>query len=240
MGRFCVFVFMSILLPRAICQAPQFKTMNAPALPFFDWNACPFEGCSYRQWTARKAVAVYDTWKQNRQRVAVLPKGDSVLGVRGVVITYRPGVIRLDRDIPDYELKRGEAILTYAYRGEGYSAVWFKGRYYSEFDISFAKWPDGQGCGGAHCAATYVDLGRKVWWAEVKLRSGRLGWVNMAAADFDGVDMLAMKTGDCGTAPSRSRLSSRMFRSRAREQAVPAQSTGAFLAVLESGDPGFQ
>jgi hypothetical protein len=82
-------------------------------------------------------------------------------------------------------------ILTYAYRGEGFSAVWFKGLYYSDFDISFARWPDGSGCGGAHCAATYVDMGEKVWWAEVKLKSGRSGWVNMDTAVFDGVDSLA-------------------------------------------------
>jgi hypothetical protein len=47
------------------------------------------------------------------------------------------------------------------------------------------------GCGGDHCAATYLDLGEKQWWAEVKLKSGRLGWVDMDTADLDGVDMLA-------------------------------------------------
>jgi len=82
-------------------------------------------------------------------------------------------------------------ILTYNYRSEGYSAVWFKGRYYSEFDISFTKWPDGQGCGGAHCAATYVNLGKKVWWANVKLKSGRMAWVSMDQHDFKGLDLLA-------------------------------------------------
>lgn len=24
----------------------------APKLPFFDWEACPFEGCTYREWTS--------------------------------------------------------------------------------------------------------------------------------------------------------------------------------------------
>jgi hypothetical protein len=65
----------------------------------------------------------------------------------------------MDRDLLEQNLKRGEIVLTYAYRGEGYSAVWFQGKYYPEFDISFTKCPDGLGCGGAHCAATYTDLG---------------------------------------------------------------------------------
>jgi hypothetical protein len=195
MARMGLRLVFAIVVPSAICQVPQPKSMSVPALPFYDWKACPFEGCSYSQWKARKQIVVYDTWKQDRKAIAQLSKGDSVLGVTGVVITFRPGVIRLDRDLPEHNLKRGDTILTYTYRGEGYSAVWFKGRYHSEFDISFARRPDGQGCGGADCAATYVDLGRKVWWAEVKLKSGHTGWVNMDDADFEGVDSLAMVNG---------------------------------------------
>jgi len=174
------------------CQ--ESKVMPAPKLPFLDWKACPFEGCAYREWTARKPLVVYDTWEQKRRPVLRLSVGDAVTGLTGVVITFKPGVIRMDRDLTAEKLKRGETILTYTYRGEGFSAVWFNGRYYSEFDISFAKWPDGSGCGGAHCAATYVDLGNKVWWAQVKLKSGSTGWVNMNEAELDGVDLLAGST----------------------------------------------
>jgi hypothetical protein len=163
-----------------------------PALPFVDLKACPFEGCSYRRWTAQKQVMVYDGWKDGRSRIAVLSKGDEVAGITGLVITIRPGRIRMDRSLPEQNLQAGDEILTYTYQGEGFSAAWFGGRYYDSFDISFAKWPDGSGCGGAHCAATYVDLGEKVWWAEIRLKSGRIGWVNMNDAAFDGVDMLAL------------------------------------------------
>jgi hypothetical protein len=107
-----------------------------------------------------------------------------VTGITGVVITFQPGVIRMDRDLPAEHLLRGDTVLTYAYRGEGFSAVWLKGRYYTGLDISFAKWPDGTGCGGAHCAATYLDLGRKSWWAKVKLKSGQVGWVEMDFSDI--------------------------------------------------------
>jgi hypothetical protein len=162
-----------------------------PALPLLDWNACPFEGCAYRRWTALEQVNVYDTWKQGRKRIAQLSKGDAVVALTGVVITVRPGVIRMDRDLPEQTLKRGDTILTYAYRGEGLSAAWFHGRYYSEFDISFVKWLDGSGCGGKHCAGTYVDVGQKLWWAQVQLSSRRIGWVNMSLAKFDGIDRLA-------------------------------------------------
>ena len=164
---------------------------GAPALPLYDWKACPFEGCAYRQWTARQAAVVYDTWKPTRKVITRLAKGETIVALRGVVITFRPGRIRMDRDLPERHLKRGDVILTYAYRGEGTSSAWVNGRYESDFDISFTKWPDGTGCGGQYCAATYLDVGNKQWWAEVKLPSGRKGYVWMDHAHFDGSDLLA-------------------------------------------------
>ncbi len=177
---------------------------SPPALPWNDDGACPFEGCAYRQWTANKAAVLYDTWKTGRKQIGEIKAGQKVTGLTGTVITFKPGVIRMDRDLEDQNLRTGDTILTYTYRGEGFSAAWFKGRFYSEFDISFAKWPDGSGCGGAHCAATYIDLGEKIWWAQIKLRSGQTGWVNMNDADFSGVDMLAGGANVRGRAASRS------------------------------------
>jgi len=163
----------------------------APTLPFFDWNACPFEGCTYGKWTADASVDVFDTWKPRRKRIATLLAKSVVTGISGVVITYKPGVIRLNRDMPQDLLRRGDMILTYTYRGEGFSAVWFKGRFYREYDITFTRWPDGTGCLGTDCAGTYVDLGKKTWWAKVRMGSGVVGWVNMDEAEFEGVDTLA-------------------------------------------------
>jgi hypothetical protein len=194
--RFIAWLLISFLISPSLFsqdseQTPGPQTMPAPPVNYLDRKACPFEGCAYRQWTALGSVTVYDSWKETRQPVAKLTKGDKVHAITGIVITHKPGVIRLDRDLPEYELKQGDTILTYTYRGEGTSAVWFKGKFYSDFDISFAKWPDGNGCGGSHCAATYIDLGDKKWWAEVKLQSGSRGWVDMTSAKFDGIDMLS-------------------------------------------------
>jgi hypothetical protein len=182
-----------MLVSPAVCQVHGPKLMSAPSLPHYEWKAGPSECCSYGQWSARKQVVVYNTWKQDRRPIAEIAKGDTVLGVTGVIITLRPGVVRMDRDLPEDNLKRGDTILTYGYGGEGFSAVWFNGRYYSDFDISFTRWPDGSGCGGAHCAATYVDLGKNVWRVQVKLKSGRTGWVDIDNAGFD-----CKKAPDCG------------------------------------------
>lgn len=187
--------------PVAAPEPPSYVLQAAPTLPFFDWNACPFEGCTYGEWTAVEAAEVFDTWKPNRKLIARLTTKAVVTGVSGVVITYKPGVIRLNADLPQDDLQRGDTILTYTYRGEGFSAAWFKRRFYREYDITFAKWPDGSGCLGTDCAGTYVDLGEKVWWAKVKMSSGIVGWVNMNEAKFEGVDQFAFIAPDSSFLP---------------------------------------
>lgn len=182
--------------PVAAPESLSYVAQPAPTLPFFDWDACPFEGCAYGEWTAGEVVEVFDTWEPSRKRIATLPAKAVVTGVSGVVITYKPGVIRLTQDLPQDDLWRGDTILTYTYRGEGFSAAWFKGRFYREYDITFAKWPDGSGCLGKDCAANYVDLGEKAWWAKVKMRSGVVGWVNMSKAKFGGVDQFGFVAPD--------------------------------------------
>ena len=133
---------------------------------------------------------MYDTWKSTRHQITEIPAGIRVVAETGVVITFKPGVIRMDRGLPEWNLHGGDQILTYTYRGEGYAAVWFKQKFYSDFDISFAKWPDRSGCGGEHCAAAFTAAADSVWWARVRLKSGETGWVNMNKSTFDGTDML--------------------------------------------------
>lgn len=183
-------VFISLQAGLCAVQEQPVPQPKPPTLPFIDRGACPFEGCQYGPWTATKRTTVYDNWEPGHKTIALLAIGEKITGITGVVITYVPGVVRLDRDLPEFGLKRGGRILTYAYRGEGTSAVWFNGRYYSDFDLSFARGPEDSGCHGNGCAATYVSQGKKVWWAQVKLKSGRTGWVNMNEATFDGVDAL--------------------------------------------------
>ena len=123
------------ILSAAFCQdGGESKEVATPALPFHDWGACPYEACAYGQWAAHRSVTVYDTWKPERRPIGQLAVGDQVTGITSAVVTFKPGLIRMDRDLADQDLRRGDTVLTYAYRGEGFSAVWFKGKYHSLFD----------------------------------------------------------------------------------------------------------
>lgn len=178
MLRSLLLLFLTALLLEAV---------DKPSTPYYDWDVCPGEGCVYRSWTARKATPVYaGSWNiHGNHRIAEIKAGEKVLALTGVVVTLKPGVIRIDRDLPAKQLKSGDTVLTYAYRGEGNSAVWFNGSYRPDYDIAFATWPDGSGC-QHQCGATVIDEGEHVWWAQVKLSSGLLGWVDMDNSQFDG------------------------------------------------------
>jgi hypothetical protein len=216
--------------PALLLLAAAAVVRGQPALPYLDWKACPFEGCAYGEWTARKSVTVYDTWKAPRRPFARLSPGDRVKAETGLVVTYRPGVIRIDRDLPEQRLKRGEKILTYAYRGEGVYAAFVHGRYEPEFEVPPAKWPaiasaceengscaigrtpecflqcvGGPGCAGNHCPATFLSPGKKEWWARIILPGSRAAWIQVNPADFEGIALSFL------TAPEYRRSSSLQF-----------------------------
>jgi hypothetical protein len=152
-----------------------------PPLPVFEWNACPFEGCTYRAWKAENKIALYDTWNKSRRQIGQLSAGDKVVALTGVVITFKPGIVRLDRDASKsqagYDFKRGDTVLTYASHGEGVTTAWLKGQYDENFDTTAVE-------------NTTVERGRKEWWAKVRLRSGTTAWVWMDNAHFSGIDAL--------------------------------------------------
>src|SRR5580658_4963818 len=79
------------ILSAAFCQnGGESKVMATPALPFYDWGACPYETCGYRQWTAHRSVTVYDTWKAERRPIAQLAVGVQVTGITGAGIPSSP------------------------------------------------------------------------------------------------------------------------------------------------------
>src|SRR5579864_4051618 len=61
-----------------------------PKLPVIDENACPFEGCTFREWTVMKDSTLYSTWQDTRTETGKLKARDKVTGLTGVHITRKP------------------------------------------------------------------------------------------------------------------------------------------------------
>src|SRR5215469_4706707 len=84
-----------------------------PMLPKITENACPFEGCQFGKWTARDPVQLYTTWKSDRQPLRNIEKGETIIALTGVYITFEPSESQVTTPIPEYGLKPGDIIFGY-------------------------------------------------------------------------------------------------------------------------------
>jgi len=156
-----------------------------PALPKIDENACPFEGCQFGVWKASDRVQLFSSWKEDRKLVATISKGDSVTAITGVHITFEPSEMQVTMPIPNYDLKPGDTIYGYMYKGEGAFSAWFNGLWVEDFDGSGVA---GAGC-NRKCNAKLLKEGRFEWWVQIKTKDGATGWTK-DTDKFDGKDAL--------------------------------------------------
>lgn len=163
-------------------------TTVEPPLPVIDYNACPFEGCTFGKWHVVRESIIFSTWKAERKPVATLKKGDVVIGITGVHITYEPDHIKVFKPIPELHLQPGDVILRYMYHGEGFADIWVKGQWKKQYDCTFVTEKDGSGCLG-DCVAKVVSEGKKDWWVQLKTAKGEIGWTK-TVEHFNCMDAL--------------------------------------------------
>jgi hypothetical protein len=163
--------------------------ITEPALPVIYQKACPFEGCTFRQWTVNKQSKMYSSWQSNRNLVATLKAGEKVTGLTGVLISRKPDRFLVKQPTPYFSLKVGDVILQYAEWGEGAADLWAKGVWYKSFDWGQTEEGD---LILSDDNVTLVEHGSREWWVQVKTLSGKMGWVH-ASGNFDGMDALAEK-----------------------------------------------
>jgi hypothetical protein len=198
-------VLMLLLLRMSAAQQPTIASpenkelkVHEPTLPVIYEKACPFEGCTFRNWTVKTESTMYSSWHDKRSAVATLKAGEKVIGLTGVLVTRRPDRFLVKLPIPYLSLKVGDVILQYAEWGEGTADLWANEVWYKSFD-----W--GQTEQGnlilSDDNVTLVEHGSREWWVQVKTISGKVGWV-LADGNFDGMDALAdSSNNDDSTSP---------------------------------------
>jgi hypothetical protein len=138
-------------------HAENIAANSAPPRVFVDAGACPFECCTYRQWTAGSAITVWDQ-PNGKRVVASLQKGDIVEGITGEVRST-PHPMKSDRDIPETEIKAGDVFYVLHYEGEGYWRIWFRGKLTQ-----------------VHESVVRIHSPKAVWWVKIKDAHGNIGW----------------------------------------------------------------
>jgi hypothetical protein len=153
-------------------------------LPYVNRGACPFECCTYREWSVEKDADVLTTHRDGAPVAFRVLKGERVRGVTGLVEVTRPGraVLHGTRVLAtndgDVTVRPGEKILVLHPMGEGFWKVWVGGRVreaelHDKDETCFDRPPRHRE--PAPCAVRITTYPDWVWWAQVE-SGGRTGW----------------------------------------------------------------
>lgn len=156
----------------ASAAAPAATPMSTPPNPFIDKGACPFECCTYRDWTTKKPVTLLDK-PDGKTAVAAVPAKTVVRGVTGQVWSM-PVSITATHAFADSPIRKGDTFYAMHSAGEGFWVVWFKGKTYS---VDMTQPSDG----------AVLEKASSKWWVQIKTKDGKVGWV-LNANQFDNQD----------------------------------------------------
>ncbi|MBK7392881.1 MAG: hypothetical protein IPI64_06200 [Chloracidobacterium sp.] len=138
---------------------------SRPPMPFVDKGACPFECCTYRDWTVEKATTIRSAMRDGSSIAFRLKKGERVRGLTGSVITSQAGEVRVLKrtKIGRFTARPGDTLYLLTYVGEGFHRVWYKGKITEEetYDKTIFR---------------QIREPKAVWWVKVRNSRGQIGW----------------------------------------------------------------
>ena len=176
-------------------SAPRRSAAMPPPVPYEDPGACPFEGCTYRDWTANAAVDVRADRRANAPVVFRVQVGEKVAALTGTVITIKAGRVQFRERVTlasldgRVDVEPGQTVYLLTNEGEGFLKVWFNGRLLRSADgsdfLNGACEVDQNRCKGR-----IVERSQTEWWVQIRNQAGRVGWTD-AVDKFDGKDALS-------------------------------------------------
>lgn len=161
------------------------QSQEKPNIPYEDWGACPFELCTYKEWTAEASIPVRKDRKFSSPVIFKIKKNEKIRAIRGVVVTKKPGIVRILKPFKDvysyqrynYDIQpifaRGDILYTLHYGGEGYNLYWYKGDLYwgdgiAELNKNSKEWKSR--------TMDVLSWYKTEWWVYVVNSAGKSGW----------------------------------------------------------------
>lgn len=182
-----------------------------PPLPYVFEGACPFECCTYGEWTAERDLPVYPGPNAAGSPHARIDSGRAFEAVTGRVLVREPVRVRVEgplelvqydsaesvREPADQFRARpsaGDSVVVLSYRGEAIWNVWYRGEVYQTrgleraFDRSVGARPEEE------IGATLERRPVTEWWVRVRAGAAGEGWILMDEARVDGADACAVRS----------------------------------------------
>jgi hypothetical protein len=183
------------LLAVSTSRTASAQPAHGPREPYVDRGACPFECCQYGPWVAHVAVPVYAEEGEARRPQFRVQPGDSIRAERGDVILRRVGRVVVRQPIPRWartdsllaRVRVGDTVFVLSPIGEGWYRLWYRGR----IGESPGFWDTDNLEGGQPAFGRLVVAPQVEWWAHIRTRSGRSGWIIPPTLGISGLDSCA-------------------------------------------------
>ena len=156
------------------------RTQQAgPPIPFDEPGACPFQCCTYREWSVDWGTDIRTEKRDDAPVAYHVAVNDTVTAVTGVVSTTKPGRATAMRPVTvgskHIPVAAGEPIYLLRNVGSGDWKIWVKGQTDEQYVGSTAYCASGKQS-STECALSVVDQPETVWWVQVRDALGREGW----------------------------------------------------------------
>jgi len=165
-----------------------------PANPYRSIGACPFECCTYREWTTKSAVRLQDAIDSGTI-IADIPARTRVQASTGEVrVEPRPYAVLANHGV----LKAGEVIFFLDNLGEGHVNYWYEGKLNPDLGLDDGLFSyTTKGC-NANAASRWGDpcwlhelqpdkTFLNEWWVSIRTSNGKVGWV-LNTGQFENAD----------------------------------------------------
>jgi len=170
------FVLLVLLLAAACGKTTQ---QAGPPLPFDEEGACPFQCCTYREWSVEYPTDIHADRRDDSPVAFHVNAGDTVNATTGVVTTTKAGHASASRDVRvganHVPVPAGQPIYLIRNVGGGDWKTWVSG-------VIDRQYIPGQGYCTAdkqatdECAIKVLDQPVNVWWVKVQNARGDIGW----------------------------------------------------------------
>ena len=152
---------------------------SGPPIPFDENGACPFQCCTYREWTVDWDTDLHTDRKDDAPIAFHASLNDTVTAVTGVVTTTKVGRATANRQVTvgaqHLPVPVGQTIYLLRNIGGGDWKIWVNGVTDQQY-IPNQGYCVGDKMTSDECAITVVEQPQIVWWAKVRDARGREGW----------------------------------------------------------------
>ena len=166
----------AMLLVVAACGRTQ---RAGPTIPFDEPGACPFQCCTYREWSVVWGTDVRIDRRDDAPVAFHVAVNDTVTAVTGVVTTTKAGRATSSRQVSvganRVPVAAGQPIYLLRSIGSGDWKIWMNGQTDEQYIGSPAYCASGKQ-GSDECALTVLEQPETVWWVNMRDALGREGW----------------------------------------------------------------